>query len=128
MMRTILMALLIFMTNAAQGADPKITGMYSNMRLGTEDVTGVEIFISLAEKNYFAVVQCAEGAISRPVVVPIVVTGASVEFDLPKEDNTSLYVCPSGKFMGKISENGMLGYFEGSQWPGFLKRGKSYWQ
>ena len=128
MSRSKLIALLVFASAVAHAAAPKITGVFSSMRFGTEDVTGVEVFITSSGKGHFAQVQCAEGAISRPVVVPVIVTGSLVEFVVPTESAPNTYSCPPGKFKGEISASGMTGRFEGLNWPGVLARKKSYWQ
>jgi hypothetical protein len=136
MMRFVLATLLFLVTcvsNAWQDKITYITGIYTNMHLGTEDVTGVEVSVTYAEKSYFAVVQCAEGAISRPIVVPAIVRPATgegypIEFVIPPEQVRDRYVCPAGKFVGVISKEGMKGHFEGTNWPNFLKKGNSYWQ
>lgn len=128
MRQLILTALLIFVTAESQADSPKVTGVFSNMRFGTEDVTGVEVFITFSDKGYFAQVQCAEGAISRPVVVPVLVAGPIVEFSVPTDAAPNSYSCPPGKFEGTVSASGMKGRFAGTDWPGFLKRRKSYWQ
>ena len=128
MSRSKLLALLLFASAVAHAASPKITGVFSSMRFGTEDVTGVEVFVTSSGKGYFAQVQCAEGAISRPVVVPVVVTGSLVEFVVPPDTTPNTYSCPPGKFKGEISASGMTGSFAGLNWPGVLARKKSYWQ
>jgi hypothetical protein len=101
MIRTLLVLLLIALTAEVQSASPKVTGIFSNMRFGTEDVYGVEIFITYSSKGYFAQVQCAEGAINRPVVVPAIVAGSSVEFLVPTISATDTYSCPPGNSKGR---------------------------
>ena len=128
MIRSILAALLIFISAELQAGPPKVTGVYSNMRFGTEDVTGVEIFLTYSMKGYFAHVQCAEGAIGRPLLVPVIVAGSFIEFVVPVESAPNTYSCPPGKFKGEVSASGMNGKFEGIDWPGFIERKKSYWQ
>jgi hypothetical protein len=128
MSRSILVALLVALFSESQAASPKVTGVFSNMRFGTEDVTGVEVFVTYSDKGHFAQVQCAEGAISRPVVVPVLVAGSYIEFAVPADSTPNAYSCPVGKFKGEVSAKGLRGRFEGTDWPGFLKRAKSYWQ
>ena len=128
MNRSILFALLLAFSIQAQSATPKITGVFSSMRFGTEDVTGVEVFITYSGKGYFAQVQCAEGAISQPIIIPVRVNGLFVEFDIPSTLEKNNYACPAGKFEGKLSFFGLKGHFEGTKWPGLLKRKSSYWQ
>jgi len=97
------------------------------MQFGTEDVTGVEIFLVFSRSGYYAVMQCAEGAPGVPVVLPVKVAGNLLEIEAPlrKENDSG---CPASKFLGTIEEAGLKGSFEGTEWPGFLKRGGSYWQ
>ena len=128
MNRSILFTLLFALSVQTQAATPKITGVFSSLRFGTEDVTGVEVFITYSEKGYFAQVQCAEGAISQPILVPARVNGLIVEFDVPPALEENGYACPAGKFEGVLSSFGLKGHFAGTKWPGFLKRKPSYWQ
>lgn len=128
MNRAILFLLLISPIYLVDAAPTKISGLFSSMRLGTEDVSGVEIFITNSTAGYFAQVQCAEGAISRPVLVNVLVSGSSIEFSVPPNSNVNSYSCPTGKFKGVVSAFGIKGNFEGTNWPGTLKRQKSYWQ
>lgn len=114
---------------AAAAEPPKVTGIYSNMRFGTEDVTGVEVFILFSQfrgnSQYLATVQCAEGVPGVPEVVPVMVSGTSVSFKITSEQSG----CPTVSFAGQITELGLAGTFEGTaDYPGFLKRGRSYWQ
>lgn len=115
----------IFMTSSVWASKLKITGVYSNMRFGTEDVTGVEILLVFSRAGYYAVMQCAEGAPGVPMVLPAKVAGSSVEIEPPLSKDSR---CPNSKFRGTIEESGLRGTFEGTDWPGFLERGSSYWQ
>ena len=128
MNRSILIALLVFSCSEARAELPRMTGVFSNMRFGTEDVSGVEIIITNSDKGYFAQVQCAEGAISRPILVPVSVAANFIEFIVPVKVESNSYSCPPGKFKGEVSTKGMKGAFEGRRWPGFLSRRGSYWQ
>jgi hypothetical protein len=107
---------------------PMVTGVFSNMHFATEDVLGVEIFVTLSDEGYFAQIQCAEGAVSKPVIIPVVVDGTRIEFDIPAHPGTTGYTCPAGKFKGEVSAAGLKGTIGGTGWPRFLKRKKSYWQ
>lgn len=128
MKRATLFTLLIISSSLASAGPPKVTGLFSNMRFGTEDVTGVEIFITHSTSGYYVQVQCAEGAISRPVVVEALVSGSLIEFSVPPKSDPNSYSCPTGKFKGIISAREIKGSFEGTNWPSILKRQKSYWQ
>jgi hypothetical protein len=110
---------------SAVAGPPKLTGMFSNMRFGTEDVDGVEVFVTYSKAGYFAHVQCAEGAPGVPFLVPATVTNSVLKFDVPAG---SEYRCPSGPFKGQVSAQGLRGSFGTTNWPGFLARRRSYWQ
>ena len=107
----------------------RVTGLYSNMKFGTEDVTGVEIFIVYASPYdraaHYATVQCAEGVPGKPFTTRVTVTASNVEFIVPEDRET---LCPVGKFVGTVSAKGLQGTFEHTKWPGFLPRKRSYWQ
>ena len=122
---------LIFLSSIAlpllsQAADPRVTGMYSNLRFGTEDVTGVEMYVVSSHGSYYASLQCAEGAPGIPETVKLSVSGSSVSFVVPSSTRSG---CPSGAtFTGQLAADGIRGSFAGTDWPGFLKRGNGYWQ
>ena len=103
---------------------PKLTGTYSSLQMGTEDLHGVEISIVIGGKGYFAIVQCAEGVPGIPQVVPAQIAGLSLQFTL----ENSATGCPASAFQGTVSANGLTGAFEGTTWPGFMRRRKGYWQ
>ena len=111
-------------------AGERITGVYSNMEYNKEssDVSGIEIFIVFSRDGFKVIFQDAEGSPSVPVIVPIVVKGSSVSFDLLDR------VGYSGKFEGRISSGKLVGKFLNSAIGKHggekivLKRGKSYWQ
>jgi hypothetical protein len=107
-------------------AGPKVTGMFSSLRFGTEDVSGVEMYVMYSHSNYYAALQCAEGAPGIPEIVKLSVSASSISFVVPANSGSS---CPSGAtFSGELTASGIKGSFSGTDWPGFLKRGKGYWQ
>ena len=114
---------------AAIAAPPaKVTGIYSDLHLIPEagDVLGTEIFLVFGgEHGYYAVIQCAEGWPSKPVVVTAIVRGTEVE--LAAHDDKDSH-CPKAKFKGTVSSAGLEGKFEGTNYPELLKRKRSYWQ
>ena len=125
-------ARLVFLTASialslpTHAAGPKVTGMFSNLRFGTEDVTGVEMYVVFSHGNYYATVQCAEGAPGIPETVQLSVSGLSVSFVVPENSASG---CPVGAiFTGQVTASGIRGTFAGTDWPGFLQRGKGYWQ
>lgn len=106
----------------------KITGVYSDLHYIEEsgDLLGTEVFIVFGgSSGYYAYLQCAEGGPSKPVVVAATVHGNEVELAPHNEPNTH---CPNSKFKGKVSRQGLEGKFEGTDYPGLLKRKRSYWQ
>ena len=124
----ILTASLAFMLSAgiAQAAEPHITGTYSSLRFGTEDLTGVELTIVFGGSQYYVIAQCSEGAPGVPEVAVAKVSGPNLSFQLSTNTSSG---CPSSEFEGTISKQGLTGKFKGTDnWPGFLKRGPSYWQ
>lgn len=125
-MKGIAVAFLAMLACVASATEPvKVTGIYSNMHFATEDVIGVEVFIVYSRNEYQAIVQCSEGAPGIPQVIPVVVSGASVSFVVTSEQSG----CPTSSFSGVISKAGLQGSFKGTEsYPGFLKRGRSYWQ
>jgi hypothetical protein len=123
---SVLFALLIAVATLALAQDEvRVTGLYSNMKVGTEHISGVEIFIVLSEKDVYAIVQCAEAFPGKPFVAKATVDKNMVSFEVPKDRDV---VCPSGRYQGSVSNRGLRGSFERTDWPGFLPRKKSFWQ
>lgn len=113
--------------NAYGAPTAKVTGIYSDMHYISEagDVLGTEIFILFGDSGYYAVLQCAEGWPSKPVVIAATVRGNEVEFSAHDELDSH---CPKAKFKGTVSSRGLNGKFEGTDYPGLLRRKRSYWQ
>lgn len=126
----IALCLLIGALNTHAVAAERVTGIYSNMTFNKEsgDVSGIEVFVVFSRDGFKAIFQDAEGSPSVPVIVPVVMKGSDISFDLPERSGYS------GKFVGRISNGKLVGSFltgavgkEGK--PEItLKRGKSYWQ
>ena len=125
-MRRLLLASSIALLGNAYAVEPKVTGIFSSMNLGAEDVTGVEVFIVYSNSGYYAHVQCAEGAISRPIVVPVNVSGNRIEFNVPKSVSSNEFSCPAGRFTGRIIKDTLEGHFAGTDWPHALNRRRIY--
>jgi hypothetical protein len=122
------MLVLLAIFSVAWGATkPKVTGLFSDMHYISEagDVLGTEIFIIYSTSGYYAVMQCAEGAPSKPVVVNAKIEGNKVTLE-PHNDQSSH--CPIAVFTGQVTSSGLRGNFEGTDYPGLLKRKRSYWQ
>lgn len=124
MKRLLVVSLALFA--GAVHAELKVTGTYTSLRFGTEDLSGAEITIVYGGSGYYVIAQCAEGAPGIPEVAPATVEGNKITFKLKDESASG---CPDSTYRGIVSEKGLKGTFEGlSEWPGMLKRGKSYWQ
>jgi len=88
------------------------------------DVLGTEIRIAYAGDGFQGVVQMAEGAPGRLMLVDVVQSGNDIRFELPADNELP------GSFRGKISNGWLRGEFRFKN--GFiekvaLRRGKSYW-
>ncbi len=128
MARIVTILILLLVSSLAWGAiKTKVTGLFSDMRYISEagDVLGTEIFIVYSNSGYYAVMQCAEGAPSKPVVVSASIKDNEVKLE-PHNDLSSH--CPMATFTGQITSSGLRGKFEGTDYPGLLKRQRSYWQ
>jgi hypothetical protein len=125
-MKGMAVAALVTLVSAANATDPvRVTGIYSNMHFATEDVIGIEVFIVYSRNEYQAVVQCSEGEPGAPQVVPLTVSGSSVSFTVTSAQSG----CPTASFAGVVTKSGLQGSFAGTEnYPGFLTRGRSYWQ
>ena len=110
----------------ASAAGPKVTGMLSKLHLGTEDVSGVVLYVMYSHGHYYGSLQCAQGGPGIPETVELSVTGSSVSFSVPA--NSASGCAPGATFSGEVSATGIKGSFADTDWPGFLKRGKGYWQ
>jgi hypothetical protein len=108
----------------------KVTGFFSDMTLNAEtgDVLGIEIHVVPTAKGFMTVFQSSEGEPAVPVVVPTKIDGDTIELTIPAG------TANAGRFVGRISSEGITGSFVGEQLgPNgrkiiHLKRGKSYWQ
>jgi hypothetical protein len=115
---------------AVAAPQPRVTGVYSNLFYHPKggDVLGMEVQIIATSRGHFAVIQCAEGAPSKPVVVSVIVRGTEVEL-APHDDAESH--CPKSTFRGKVTAQGLRGKFDGVDYEDYsrlMRRGKSYWQ
>ncbi len=116
---------LLFVAGTALSAEPNVTGTFSSLHFGTEDVTGMEISLVFGGDEHYVVVQCAEGTPGVPEVAVARLHGTTLSFQLSSDTRSG---CPATEFSGTINNNGLTGTFSHSDWPGLLKRGRSYWQ
>ena len=119
MRNLLLITMFSLVASSATAVSPvtKVTGIYSDLHYIADagDVLGMEILIVLGgEQGYFAVLQCAEGLPSKPVVVAATVRGAEVEFAPHDEPNSH---CPKARFIGTVTRAGLRGKFEGTNYP-----------
>ena len=108
-----------------QAEDLKITGMYSSLEFNEEggDLLGMEMYLVYGGGDaYFALVQCAEGAPTAPLLVPVKVSGSKVSFNL-----TGSPECGTS-FTGVVSKDGLRGRFAGQEEDRWLPRKRGYWE
>ena len=111
---------------AAAQMGPRTTGLFSNLSYNEEggDLLGMEVCLMLGAKGgQTAVVQCAGGEPSDPVVVKARLEGARLSFVLP----AGLPECGT-EFEGVVSADGLRGRFAGETADRWLLRKKGYWQ
>jgi hypothetical protein len=122
-----IIVLLLAPSLAWSATQTKVTGLFTDMHYISEsgDVLGTEIFIIYSNSGYYAVMQCAEGAPSKPVVVNASIIGNKIKLQ-PHNDPSSH--CPMASFIGQITPSGLRGKFEGTDYTGLLKHQRSYWQ
>ena len=128
-MRIVSILALVLWMFAVRGADAdgrkvKVTGIYSDLAYNQEggDVLGTELFIVFSRQGYYVFFQSSEGEPSVPMVVKAKVSGSNITFALPPEAD------PRGEFVGKITDNELVGSFKANGQAIHLKRKNSYWQ
>lgn len=126
-MNRVLLLLIVLAAGIAPGQaeDLKITGMYSSLEFNEEggDLLGMEVYLVSGDgEDYFALVQCAEGAPATPLLTPVKVSGSKVSFNLSgsPECGTS--------FTGVVSKDGLRGRFAGQEEDRWLPRRRGYWE
>ena len=89
---------------------PRVTGLYSNMRMSAEtgDLGGEQLYITSSRSGFYALFQMAEGSPDVPVLVPLVVEGAIIKFEFPSD---SKYARGLRSFEGTITATGLTGRF-----------------
>lgn len=109
------------------GCSVKVTGIYSDMQFigNGGNVHGTEILIVRGDgDDYFAILQCANGAPGKPVVVTANVSAEDVELAASADKASH---CPMALFKGHVSASGITGSFQGGP-KTTLARKDSYWQ
>lgn len=109
----------------------QVFGTFSNMHYieETGDVVGTEITIIPQYKTAYAIFQCAEGAPSNPVFVPVSLNGNQIRFTVHSGDKSC-----DGVFTGTITAQGLrliahseTGGRDAFDWGELLLRQASYW-
>jgi hypothetical protein len=125
----VLALLLLPFAMSAIAATPsvKVTGTFSSLYYNEEggDVLGTEITIVYGGKDYYALVQCAEGVPGIPVLLVAQINDLNVSFTIPKGAHSG---CPETAYSGTVSKSGLKGQFDGYGKSELLKRKASYWQ
>jgi hypothetical protein len=127
-----LLAVLTPGASQATETSPKLTGIYSDLYYNEEggDLLGAEIFIvGAGAYGYIAFVQYAEGAVERPVAVPIELEAGKIIFTVPDG------LMEGCEYTLHISESGLEGSrryrMANGEWGEesiHLPRTNSYWQ
>lgn len=84
------------------------------------DISGLEVFIVVTNKGYYAVIQDSLGYPDVPVVVPVDVAGDRVRFRFSNSAGEEQL------FEGRVTRKALFGKLNGE--PYSLPRKKSYWQ
>jgi hypothetical protein len=126
-------AVLLYAAVAVAADNIRPSGVYSNLHYNKEggDLLGAEVIVfpSDGPTGFSALVQLAEGGAPVAFLVPARVTGARVEFAIPKGGPYA-----GLSFSGVVSRTELVGrWSSGTAFGGAgdterLKRGKSYWQ
>ncbi|PPU63882.1 hypothetical protein [Xanthomonas pisi] len=113
------------------GCQPRKTGLFSSLDMDKHGMLhGYEIFIvkggrsAGADLDYYAIVQCADGKVSPPLIGQVVVTSDQVTITLQEQGQPR---CPSTTFTGTIGFNELTGRFgDGKELT--LPRKDSFWE
>ena len=113
------------------GCQPRKTGLFSSLDMEKDGLLyGYEILIVKGDRavgtgsDYYAIVQCANGKVSPPLIGQVAMTSDQVTITLPKHGEPS---CPSSQFTGTIGFNELTGSFSnGTEFK--LSRRDSFWQ
>ena len=123
--------LLCFALLLLTGCQPRVTGLFSSLESsGGGRIHGYEIFIvrgnraSGIESDYYAIVQCADGKISPPVIGKVELSSDNLVITLPEQPELG---CPSSLFTGRVGFKELIGSFgDGKQLS--LPRKDSFWE
>lgn len=128
MWRITLLLLASLLLTACQ---PRKTGLFSSLELAKDGLFyGYEIFIvkgdraTGAESDYYAIVQCAHGRVSPPLVGQVEMSSDQVTITLPDHGEPA---CPSFQFTGTVGFKELTGTF-GNGKEISLPRKDSFWE
>ena len=113
------------------GCQPRKTGLFSSLDMDKDGLLyGYEIFIVKgdravgAESDYYAIVQCAHGKVSPPLMGQVAMSSDQVTITLPEHGEPG---CPSSQFTGTIGFKELIGSF-GNGKDLTLSRKDSFWE
>jgi hypothetical protein len=113
------------------GCQPRKTGQFSSLELAKDGLFyGYEIFIvkgdraTDTESDYYAIVQCAHGRVSPPLVGQVDMSSDQVTITLPDHGEPA---CPSSQFTGTVGFKELTGSF-GNGKEISLPRKDSFWE
>lgn len=110
---------------------PSSFGIFSNMHIvpGERDLIGMELFIVNSTEGCYVHFQSAEGEPRKPKSAKCIISGNTLTFTLPSDQNDY-----RGRFSGRFVDKGIKGKFDSGQ-VGFdlkeeifLPRRSSFWQ
>ncbi len=130
-MKILRISLLLITLLLLTGCQPRKTGIFSSLDMDkTGLVFGYEIFIlkgdrpNGGESDYYAIVQCANGSISPPLMGQVEMAADQVTITIQEQGTPS---CPSSKFIGTVGFKELTGKF-GNGKELALPRKDSFWQ
>ncbi len=123
--------LLLLASLLLTGCQPRKTGLFSTLELDNDGLLyGYEIFIvrgdraTGAESDYYAIVQCAQGRVSPPIVGQVEISSDQVKVTLPDHEEPA---CPSSQFTETLGFKELIGRF-GNGKEISLPRKDSFWE
>ena len=123
----ILVLAFLFLT----GCQPRKTGIFSTLDIDkTGLIYGYEIFIIKgdrevgADSNYYAIIQCANGKVSPPLIGHVEMVADQITITIPSHVELG---CPSSQFVGVAGLKELVGKF-GNGKELRLPRKDSFWE
>ena len=130
-MKILRIPLLLIALLLLTGCQPRKTGIFSSLDMDkTGLVFGYEIFIlkgdraNGGESDYYAIVQCANGSISPPLVGQVQMAADQVTITISEHGEPR---CPSSQFIGTVGFKELTGKF-GNGKELALPRKDSFWE